>query len=235
MDKAVILMVEDNDNVLTLNRTVLEGAGYEVRTATTLAAARRSLQGDGPVDLVLLDIELPDGSGFEIVQDIRAAGDAAILMLTSRRKYQDILDGLTGGADDYMTKPYRNEELLARVMALLQKKQSKDSKDNRADARFLSWGKLTLDTVSSQAFVGGTNLQLTPKEYALLALLAQHEGTPLSAERLYEEAWDPKNQHQDARTVKAHISNIRKKLHGSGMTIATEWGEGYVFLQEERH
>ncbi len=230
-ERPCILMVEDNENVLTANRLLFERDGYAVRTAETLAQARRELAA-GPVDLVLLDVILPDGSGPSLVPEIRAAGDARILMLSSRRQYQDILDGLTGGADDYMTKPYRNMELKARVAALLVKGSAGADRAGADEPRLLTRGRLTLDERAMRGFVEGRDMALTPKEFALLKLLVRNEGTTLSRRTLYEQVWS-QAANDDDRAVKTHLSNLRGKLEGSGYTIISLWREGYRFEAEE--
>lgn len=119
-----VLLVEDNAHVLALNQSVLERRGYSVLTARSLAAVRQLLARKPRVDVAVLDIRLPDGNGLDFVPELRQTAPVPVLMLTSCRDYDDMVRGLTGGADDYMTKPYRIDELLARIAALLLKRES---------------------------------------------------------------------------------------------------------------
>lgn len=220
--KPVVLIVEDNRHILELNRILLTREGLEVHTAADLKRAREVLAEIVP-DLVLLDIMLPDGDGMQFIPEIRAAGRSLIMMLTSKRDYGDILGGLTGGADDYLTKPYRNEELKARVAALLLRRTAPKGE------RYVRCGPLTLDTVAVQAFCDGKSLRLTPKEFALLHLLVQKEGESLSAGQLYEAVWN-QSSNGDVRAVKAHLSNLRRKIEGCHCAITSSRGGGYRFV-----
>lgn len=228
MNGKTILMVEDNEHVLALNRAVLEREGCTVFPAVSLAAARRTLLDHPTVDLVVLDILLPDGNGLEYIPELRETSPAPVLMLTSKRNYEDMVKGLTGGADDYMTKPYRVDELLARMVALLHRRETA-----RGNA-VLTRGPLVLDTVAQRAFLNGEDILLQPREYAALHYLMQHEGEGVSAERLYETVWKlPAN--GSASAARTAVSRLRKKLEGSGYTITSGWGAGYCFERETRN
>ena len=222
-------MVEDNENMLLANRVLFERDGFIVRAARTLAEARVALS-EGSVDLALLDIVLPDGNGFDLLPQLRATGDTMVLMLTSKREYQDIVDGLLGGADDYMTKPFRTSELKARVAALLAKRERRRQ---TAATTTLMRGPLTLDTTALQAFLFGKDMLLTPKEFALLLMLAQNDGVAFSAESLYEKVWG-QPMGGDANAVRVAVSRLRSKLDSCDYTITSTRGEGYSFKQAGR-
>jgi len=226
MDNAVwVLMVEDDAGVARIVGIVLERAGLAVRTAATLQEARQALKA-GPVDLVLLDIVLPDGDGRDLIRDIRAAGNAAILMLTSKREYQDILGSLTGGADDYLAKPFRNDELTARIDALLLKRAA------RTESHILRRGALVLDTDAGRASLQGKDMILTPKDFALLKQLIQNEGKFIQPDVLYERLWK-QPMSKDSQAIRSAISRLRRKLEGCGYTILYRTHEGYRFVEEE--
>lgn len=226
MKGKTILMVEDNEHVLELNRAVLVRAGYSVVQAVSLADARGVLERHPAVDIVVLDILLPDGNGLDFIPELRKETAAPVLMLTSKRDYTDMVRGLTGGADDYMTKPYRVEELLARIVALLHKR------DMARKNSELALGPLTIDTVAQRAFLHGKDLLLQPREYAALYCLIQYEDEGITAEQLYEKVWKlPSNGSTSA--VKTVISRLRRKLSGSGYTITSGWGGGYRFVREK--
>nr|WP_044966239.1 response regulator transcription factor [uncultured Eisenbergiella sp.] len=226
MKGKTVLMVEDNEHVLALNRSVLEREGCTVLPAVSLAGARRTLAEHPNLDIVVLDILLPDGNGLEFIPELRETTPAPVLLLTSKRDYEDMVKGLTGGADDYMTKPYRVEELLARMVALLHRR------DAARESALLTRGALTLDTVAQRAFLHGEDILLKPREFAALCYLMQHEGEGISAERLYETVWKlPSN--GSVSTARTTVSRLRKKLEGSGYTITAGWGVGYCFEREK--
>ena len=170
MKGKIALMVEDNEHVLALNRSVLEREGCTVLPAGNLAGARRALAEHPNPDIVVLDILLPDGNGLAFIPELRETTPAPVLMLTSKRDYADMVKGLTGGADDYMTKPYRVEELLARMVALLHRR------DAAREGALLTRGALALDMVAQRAFLHGEDILLKPREFAALCYLMQHEG-----------------------------------------------------------
>jgi len=219
----LVLLVEDNIELNEINRRALELSGYDVLTAPTLAKAREHLSRHSP-QVILLDVKLPDGDGIGFCREIREETDAHILFLTSSIEHQDKIEGLNTGGDDYITKPYKLEELTARVAAAMRRRgMAKSAKITR--------GLLMLDTVADRAYLNGGDMLLTQKEFALLSTLVQNEGKVLSKEYLYETVWkQPAN--DDARPVKTHISNIRKKLTGCGYTITVSRNEGYCFENE---
>lgn len=220
--KRTVLLVEDNEHVRALNRSVLERADYIVLEAQSLAEVRSLLTGHPAIDLTVLDIMLPDGNGLDFVPVLQQQTHSPVLLLTSKREYADIVAGLTGGADDYMTKPYRIEELLARIAALMQKRSMPYLREG------LACGFLQLDTAAHRAFLHGEDLLLQPREYAVLLYLVRHEGQRISARRLYQAVWKlPAD--GDAGAVKTTVSRLRKKLTGSGYTITSGWGAGYCF------
>lgn len=222
---ASILMVEDNVNVLHLNRSVLERQGYTVFCAESLREARDLLIKHPGIDVAVLDIMLPDGNGLDFAGEVRQAVGCPVLMLTSRRSHNDIVEGLTGGADDYLTKPYRIEELSARIKSLLIKRE-------KTPVRVAERGPLSLDIPSGRAFLHGDDLLLQPREFAVLLTLMQHENQLLTAESLYETAWNLPGT-GDVSAVKTTVSRLRKKLGGSGFSIEFERGGGYCFRRED--
>jgi DNA-binding response OmpR family regulator len=218
----LVLIVED-DQLLSLgNCRALEPEGYEVLTAYTLAQAREQLSCSDP-DVILLDVKLPDGSGFDFCREIRETTGAYIIFLTSVTEPSGELEGLRAGGNDYLRKPYGIEFLRERV---------KNAVRHRRDipTKTLIKGNLTSDIVASQAFVDGTDLLLKPKEFALLRLLMQNENQTLSAEYLYEQAWKAPIGGDD-RTLRKHISELRNKMNGENCeyTVSAVYGKGYCF------
>lgn len=223
----LILMVEDNPSVLRLNQKVLETNGFLVKAASTLADAETILETD-TVNLILLDILMPDGSGLDFCKTIREYTGAPILMLSSLRTSQDVISGLLTGGDDYMTKPYKVDELVARIISLLRREEL-SGRENRQV--IVTCESLKLDTLSLRAYLGGNDLQLTPKEFALLLYMVQNKDRIVSVEQIYQNVWNlPSN--RDTRLLWTHFSKIRNKLEKFGenpFDITAVKGKGYIF------
>jgi DNA-binding response OmpR family regulator len=219
----LILMIEDDPAIQDLNRKTLARRGIQTISAHTLSEARLMLSKS--IDLILLDILLPDGNGLDFVPEIRAATAAPILILTSKREDEDIVQGLLGGGDDYMTKPFRNDELYARIIALLRRAQMAETR-----SREITKGRLKLDTVAGRAYLSDEDLQLAPKEFAVLHLLIKNEGKAVAARKLYEEVWKQPMACGD-KPIKNVIYRLRKRLEegNSEYTVAMYRGDGYCF------
>lgn len=220
-NKPLILIVEDDRRLSQINRRALESEGYAVSAAFTLREARLQLA-DAPPDVILLDVKLPDGSGFDFCREIREHAAAHIIFLTSVTESEGEMEGLVAGGDDYLRKPYGIELLRVRVKKALQ---------NGRKNQFVARGSLTLDLVASQAFLSGADLLLTGKEFALLLLLVQNEGKLLGAEYIYEKAWG-QPMGADRNAVQVSVSRLRKKIAPAGYVIRAERGNGYLFARE---
>ncbi len=219
MNRKTILLVEDNPEVMRNNKMALKSRGAVVLSASTLAEARILIK-NNVFDAAVLDIMLPDGSGLDLLREIRRISDVPILLLTAKGDSQDIVTGLSLGADDYLAKPYYLNVFTARIDSLLRRA-------GKVAERVLI-GSLRFDLLSNQAFWGDRDLLLTQKEFALLLLLAQNEKKCLTAEYLFEKAWgQPMN--EDTATFKVRISNLKKKLAAAtgDILIETVRGEGY--------
>lgn len=216
-----ILLVEDDRAVLEGNRRLLEAEGYRVSAADSIAAARRRLP-NGPPDLAVLDILLPDGSGLDLCRELRAATPVPVLFLTSLADRKQVVDGLRAGGDDYLTKPYHREELTARVGALLRRVELL-----RACPESLELAHLRLDLIRQCAYWRERDLLLKPKEFQILALLMKNRNRCTTAEELYTGAWGQTA--IDTRTVASHISTLRLKLKQAGCELDVEHirGRGY--------
>jgi DNA-binding response OmpR family regulator len=216
----LILCVEDEARVLENNRKALIDGGYEVLTAENLAGAREHLSKQTP-DAVVLDIMLPDGLGLDLLAELRERGcKTPVLLLTAWDKPYDVARGLRLGANDYLSKPFEYEVLLARIEAMFRNVEQLPER--------LEYGRLTFDIHSGVAFMDGVDMLLTQKEFSLLLLLIQHEARLMSAEFLYEKVWG-QPMGVDDNAVRATVSRLRKKLTGSVYSIATDQGEGYCF------
>jgi len=220
-ERKVILLVEDNPEILWANHAVFDAQGYSVVTAERLSEAKKHLV-ETPPDVIVLDIMLPDGNALDFIQVIRKMTSAPVLMLTALTEKDDRLAGLRAGGDDYITKPYDVDELLARVKAFLRREQMHRDKPVREITR----GSLRLDTVSGCAYLHDVDMRLAPKEFSLLLMLTRAEGEAISTKRLYEEVWRMPMEGDD-HPIKNTVYRLRKKLEGSGFLITAERWEGY--------
>ncbi|MFT3982898.1 MAG: response regulator transcription factor [Lachnospiraceae bacterium] len=221
--KGNILLVEDNEDLNSANSRALQLRGFAVWSALTLEQARLRLLGTEP-DIILLDVMLPDGDGLAFCREIRECTAAHILFLTAKTEHEDMVQGLCGGGDDYITKPFHPEELLARIEAVMRRRRM-----DKSAVQILEKGSLTLDVAASHAFIGNINLDLTPKEFSLVFLLLQHTGEPLSKEYLYEQVWKQPMQ-SDSAALRQHLSRLKRKLEaasGGSFTIFVSRTDGY--------
>ncbi len=150
---------------------------------------------------------LPDGNGTDFCAEIRAVSDAHVLFLTSRREHEEKLRSLRAGGDDYITKPFKMDELLERVASSIRRRGM-----SKARAQSITKGSLTLDVIARRAYLSGEDLCLTPMEYGVLLLLAQNEGQAMSAEAVYEKVWGVPPVRGDRNTVKKTVSCVRGKI-----------------------
>jgi len=218
-----ILCVEDDVVILKNNRAALSANGYKVLQSETLAHARELLTTKKP-DGMVLDILLPDGSGLELLHELRAAGSRMpVLLLTAWGKAADVARGLRAGANDYLAKPFEYEVLLARLETMFR------NAELMPDA--VSHGPVSVDILSRQAFLGGENMFLTQKEVSLLQLFVQNPGKIIEADYLYEKVWGQPLAGND-NAMKVMMSKLRAKLQGSGYTITASRGEGYCYEME---
>ncbi|MCB5169616.1 response regulator transcription factor [Streptomyces bambusae] len=192
--------------------------GYEADSVATGGAA---LQAHRDVDLVLLDLDLPDLDGLEVCRAVRAVSDTPVIAVTARGSELDRVLGLQAGADDYLVKPYGFRELLARMEAVMRRVRLRPA----AVSRVIDQGPLRIDAGTRVTTLGGTTVDLTRKEFDLLYLLASQPGTVVSRRRLLTEVWDDAWS-QRGRTLDTHVSSVRGKL-GSSSWIITVRGVGF--------
>ena len=221
--KPQLLVVDDDEDIRALLRLLLERAGYEVDDQADGRAALRAFH-NGNHDLVLLDVTMPDLDGWELLERIRDLSEVPVLMLTARDSESDRVRGLRGGADDYVTKPFDRDELVARVEALLRRAPRDDEPVSYTDSF------LQMDFVQRTASVEGNQLPLTRLEYNLLEAFVRHPNHVLSQEQLLALAWEePDAVSRDQ--VKLYVGYLRKKLgkHDGESPIETVRGFGYRF------
>jgi DNA-binding response OmpR family regulator len=215
------VVIEDDPSISELLQLYLVREGYEVYAAALGAAGVEMVRAENPA-LVVLDLMLPDGSGFDFLKTIRGFCQAPLIILTAKDAEQDKILGLELGADDYMVKPFSPGELVARARAVQRRALTQESASTSAQ----ELGGLELLPAERTVWVDGMVAELTPKEFDLLHYLLLNRGLALSRERLLEEVWGYSS-YGDARTVDVHIGQLRKKLGQWGQAIQTVWGLGY--------
>jgi len=222
-----VLVVDDEPDVRSLVRLLLERAGYDVSEAIDGRAALRHIFSDVP-DLVLLDVTMPDIDGWQTLQRIRDVTDVPVIMLTAASTELEKVRGLKSGADDYVTKPFGRQELLARIDAILRR-----STDPTADApQAIDDGLVAIDPVTATVSVAGTPVHLTPLEFRLLHTLVRHPGEVIGRDRLLELVWG--NDRAAPEQVKLYVGYLRRKLESvlpaEEVPIETVRGFGYRYL-----
>jgi DNA-binding response OmpR family regulator len=217
--RPVLLLVEDEFSIGQLVRSYLERAGYRVVWVTSGEDALTELPRH-PVKLVLLDVGLPGIDGFDVCRRMRAQTSTPIVMLTARDEEPDRVVGLELGADDYVTKPFSLRELSARVRAVLRRSESPTE-----EAEVLTLGDVVLVRESLEVTVAGGPVELTAKEFRLLAFLGDHAGKVVSRETLLDRVWGMAYA-GGTRTVDVHVAQLRRKL-GRPELIRTVRGAGY--------
>jgi two-component system OmpR family response regulator len=222
-----VLIVEDDANLLETLKYNLRKEGYDVVTASdgeqAVAIARREKP-----DLIILDIMLPKINGFEVCRILRKEMTTPILMLTAKADETDKIVGLEIGADDYVTKPFSMRELLARVRAMLRRTKMAQVTPS-AEPALLKIGNLEVDIARHRTSLSGATLELSPKEFDLLAFLAKNKGLVFSREQLLEKVWGY-DFAGDSRTVDVHIRWLRQKIEtdpGHPGLLVTVRGTGY--------
>jgi DNA-binding response OmpR family regulator len=220
MDGRRILVVEDDEAIAAGLGRVLTGQGYRVDRLARGAGAVRAAEGAA---LVVLDLGLPDVDGLEVCRRLRAAHPGvAILILTARDGELDVVSGLDAGADDYLVKPFRLSELLARIRSHLRRLAGSAAGGELP----LEVGELRVDRAARRAWLGAHELALRPKEFDLLALFALNAGIALTRERIMEQVWDTAWM-GSTKTLDTHVLGLRQKL--GARSIATLRGVGYRF------
>jgi two-component system, OmpR family, catabolic regulation response regulator CreB len=221
----LILIVEDEPAIVDTLEYALRSEGFRTDRAATGEAALRRLSAGG-VDLVVLDVGLPDGSGFEVCREIRRQSSVPVLFLTARASEVDRVLGLELGGDDYLAKPFSPRELTARVKAILRR-----TVPATGEVPTKGPAGLTIDRETMTVRCGGRPVWLTRYEFRLLATLAARPGRVFTRDQLMEAAWEDPGASLD-RTVDAHIKTLRAKLRGAEATadpIRTHRGVGYSF------
>jgi two-component system, OmpR family, response regulator RegX3 len=227
--RRTILMVEDEESITVPLAEALDREGFDTKVANTVAEALEKAGRRMP-DLVLLDVMLPDGSGYDVARILRARSNVPIIMLTARGEETDRVVGLELGADDYVVKPFSAREVAARIRAVL--RRAGETKPVTAPKEgALEVGAVRLDRARRVASVAGEEIDLTRKEFELLSLLMSEAGAVVSRERLIDEVWDT-NWFGSTKTLDVHVSSLRRKLGDDSADprfIHTVRGVGFRF------
>jgi DNA-binding response OmpR family regulator len=219
-ERAPILVADDDPHIVELVSLFLRRAGYEVETAADGDEALRKALSCAPA-LAILDVMMPGQDGLQVCRTLRARGDLPIVLLTARSSDIDTIAGLKLGADDYVTKPFNPDELVARVQAVLRRARPAGT----APIEQVTVGDLTVDPGARVALLRGRPLTLTPREFDLLTTLARFRDTVLDREHLLDLVWG--TGFYAHRTVDVHVARVRDKLRGGDVRIETVWGTGY--------
>jgi two-component system, OmpR family, response regulator RegX3 len=225
--KRRILLVEDEESITAPLSEALSREGFDT-SVTGSASAALGLAKQVRPDLVLLDVMLPDGSGFDVARELRRDSRVPIIMLTARGEEADRVAGLELGADDYVVKPFSARELVARVRAVL--RRVAETGERRAEGAIVI-GDLRLDADRRSTTLQGRELELSRKEFDLLRLLMENAGSVVTRERLIDEVWDT-NWFGSTKTLDVHVSGLRKKLGDDSNApryIHTVRGVGFRF------
>ncbi len=221
----LVLVVDDEPLVREVVGRYLERDGYRVMVAADGDEALRLL-GSATPELVVLDVMLPGVGGLDVLADLRRRGEVPVILLTARGEEADRVLGLELGADDYVVKPFSPRELTARVRSVLRRTSS------RQESRHLEFDGLVVDTATREVLVDGRPVELTRKEFDLLAFLAASPRQVFSRGQLLQQVWDSSAEWQDPSTVTVHVRRIRQKIEEDPEQprwIATVWGVGYRF------
>ena len=221
-----ILLVEDEHAIAETVLYALRADGYAAEHIVLGGEALPRLRRGG-IDLVILDVGLPDCSGFDVCRALRAESALPVIFLTARDAELDRVLGLELGGDDYMVKPFSPRELVARVRAVLNRTMPR----SEASDGTMTFGDLTIDTASHTVRVAGEEVSLTPKEFDLLVFLASNKGIALSREKILQKVWNYDYFGED-RTVDTHVKMLRGHLGPCRKFIVTVWGIGYKFDPE---
>ena len=219
-----ILFVEDDATIAMGVEYSLKQDGFQVSLAYRLDEARGLLK-RGPFDLVLLDLGLPDGSGYELCKEIRASGDTPIIILSARDEETSVVLGLDLGADDYLTKPFRLRELSSRMKAVLRRRGPLEAAD-----RILTCGGVTVATQQAKVYKNGSEVPLTALEYRLLLALVANQGRVLTRAQILAQIWDVDENFVNDNTLTVYIKRLREKLEDdpqNPVLIKTVRGLGY--------
>ena len=222
MKRYKVLVIDDESRMRKLVRDFLSKKGYEVLEAGNGEEALEIFYEDKNIDLLILDVMMPKMDGWEVCREIRKTSKVPIIMLTAKADERDELLGFELGVDEYVTKPFSPKILVARVEAILRRT------DSNAESGIVEVGDIRMDKNAHEVFVNGKSIELSFKEFELLAYFIENQGIALSRERILNNVWNY-DYFGDARTIDTHVKKLRSKMEDKGEYIKTIWGMGYKF------
>ncbi|MDD6208060.1 MAG: response regulator transcription factor [Clostridiales bacterium] len=221
MDALKILVVDDESRMRKLVRDFLVRENYEVIEAGNGEEALDRFYEDKSIALIILDVMMPKMDGWQVCREIRKQSKVPVIMLTAKGDERDELLGFELGVDEYITKPFSPKILVARVGAILRRTSG-------AEEELIKAGEITLNKSAHQVMIGEKQIELSIKEFELLAYFMENQGIALSRERILNNVWNY-DYFGDARTIDTHVKKLRSKLGEAGNYIKTIWGMGYKF------
>ena len=226
MDKLKIMVVDDESRMRKLVRDFLVKQNFDVVEAGDGEEALNLFYQDKDIALIILDIMMPKMNGWEVCKEIRESSKVPIIMLTAKSDESDELQGFDLGVDEYISKPFSPKILVARVEAILRRT------NKAAGEEILEVGGIRMDKTAHMVTVDGEHMDLSFKEFELLAYFMENEGIALSREKILNHVWNY-DYFGDARTIDTHVKKLRSKLGGKGEMIKTIWGMGYKMEEEQ--
>ncbi|PKM71659.1 MAG: DNA-binding response regulator [Firmicutes bacterium HGW-Firmicutes-16] len=223
-----ILVVDDEREIADLVEVYLKNENFEVCKCYSAKEALKCIE-ETTLDLAILDVMLPDGNGLHICRSIREKYTFPIIMLTAKEEETDKITGLTLGADDYITKPFKPLELVARVKAQLRRYKKYNTAPTQEEGLIIHAG-LVIDVNTHECLLNEKQLSLTPTEFSILRILCEQKGSLVSSEHLFHEIWGDEYFSKSNNTITVHIRHLREKMNDSvekPKYIKTVWGVGY--------
>ncbi len=225
MEKIKILVVDDESRMRKLVKDFLSREGYTVLEAADGVEAMDIFYEDKEIAMVILDVMMPRMDGWQVCREIRESSKVPVIMLTARSEERDELQGFELGVDEYISKPFSPKILVARVNAILRRTRGTDGGD------VISAGGIVIDKAAHIVKIDGKSIDLSYKEFELLAYFIENQGIALSREKILNNVWNY-DYFGDARTIDTHVKKLRSKLGDKGEYIKTIWGMGYKFEVE---
>lgn len=229
MPKSKIFIVDDDKDIVNLVEDILTDDGYEIEKAYNGRDALEKIN-KNHFDLIILDIMLPDIDGLEVCRKIRDSVDVPILFLTAKSKSIDKVVGFEIGADDYITKPFDDNELASRVKAHI-RRQKRASGNTAGSGASVRYDGIEINKNSYEVFLEGKKVDLSTREFQILAFLMNNPNIVLTREQIYNNVWGYED-FGDINTVTVHIKKLREKIDKNDRFIKTVWGAGYKFIGE---
>lgn len=228
MEQRKVLIVDDEPDIREILELLLNSNGYEVFSAADGKNAMEILKEKPSIDLMILDVMMPQEDGITVIKKIREFSKIPVLFLTAKTQESDKEEAYANGGDDFLGKPFSQNELLMKVNSLIRRYRDylgKDIENGKADI-------ITIDEKSKKAYKSGALLNLTDTEFDMLCFFLKNKGKPVDTKTLYEVVWDEKYVASAQNTIMVHILNLRKKIeddHTNPVLLKTIWGKGYQF------